>query len=80
MVGFVQNLPGVSGTSGSMANHEVRCFHGMQKEAYNFEKSVAHENGKIKWNELVEKHDIVPENLLAVSTKKTKKEKPSKLA
>ena len=26
---------------------------------------MAHENGKIKWNELVETHDIKPENLLA---------------
>lgn len=30
MVGFVQNLPGVSGKSMSMKGHEVRCFHGAQ--------------------------------------------------
>jgi hypothetical protein len=28
MVGFVQNLPGVSGKSGTMKNHDVKCFYG----------------------------------------------------
>lgn len=53
MVGFVQNLPGVSKKLVGMKDHQVRCFHGVQKKNYGYEKSVAHENGKIKWNEVI---------------------------
>ena len=56
-----------------MKSHEVRCFHGLQKERYGYEKSVAHENGKIKWNELIEKNESVKtEDLLADSASEVK--------
>ena len=66
MVGFVQNIPSVTGKSHTLSQHTVNCFHGYQVERYAFEESEAHDNGKLKWN-AVTKHltDIKTEDLLA---------------
>jgi hypothetical protein len=50
MVGFVQNIPSITGKSHTLSQHTVKCFHGKQVSAYNFEESEAHDNGKLKWN------------------------------
>lgn len=62
----MQNIPKVTGKTGSMTQHSVQCFHGRQVEQYPFEKSEAHNDGKLKWNKVVQTNEEVKtENLLS---------------
>ena len=65
MVGFVQNIPSITGKSHTFAQHTVKCFHGFQVKKYNYETSEEH-NGKLKWS-TVSKHNshVQVENLMA---------------
>ena len=42
-----------------MKNHQVQCFHGQMIKPYEYEKSEAHDNGKLKWS-TVTQHNEVP--------------------
>tara|TARA_B110000305_G_C19414248_1_gene627096 strand:- start:1317 stop:1616 length:300 start_codon:yes stop_codon:yes gene_type:complete len=63
MVGFVQNLPKITGKSFSMQHHQVQCFFGEQEKHYNVEKTEAVNTGKMKLNKIIEHHNITPENI-----------------
>jgi len=72
MVGFVHNLPEVSGQTFTLANHQVQCFFGQQEKHYDYEKSKQITNGKVKWNKIVETHKITPDNIVQTSDDKNK--------
>jgi hypothetical protein len=64
MVGFVHNLPDVTGKTYTMANHNVQCFFGEQEKHYDVEKTEAMNTGKMKLNKIIEHHNITPENIV----------------
>ena len=71
MVGFIHPLPG-SGQSNSLANHQVHCFQAVQSKHYDIEKTEAFNNGKVKYNKIVEHHNVQPESLVSVEPPKQK--------
>lgn len=64
MVGFVQNIPKITGKQGGMTNHEVQCFVGKMVKPYAYEKSEAHDNGKLKWNTVTSHAEVETVNLV----------------
>lgn len=38
MVGFVQNVPSITGESSSMSEHDIQCIYGVQQESYDLEE------------------------------------------
>lgn len=53
MIGFVQNIPSKSGERGTMTNHKIQCFHGVQEKEYDIEKTEEFNTGKMKFNRIV---------------------------
>jgi len=49
MVGFVQDTK----KQGSMAQHKIQCFHGVQNKHYDIEKTKVFDNGKVKYNKII---------------------------
>jgi hypothetical protein len=41
MVGFVQNMPTLSGKKFTMDKHSIQCFWGAQETHYDMEKTVS---------------------------------------
>ena len=66
MVGFIHNLPEVTGQTFTLQNHQVQCFFAEQEKHYNFEKSKEITNGKVKWNKVIEHHEIKADSLAEV--------------
>jgi len=64
MVGFVQDVKKPS----SMAQHSIQCFHGVQKKHYDIEKTKTYDNGKVKYNKIIETNDIKPVDLLSTGS------------
>jgi len=46
-----------------MTNHKIQCFHGVQEKEYDVEKTEEFNTGKMKFNRIVEHHNIDKENL-----------------
>ena len=65
MVGFVQNIPKITGQQGGMKSHRVQCFHGQMVQPYAIETSEAHDDGKLKWNTVSEHHEVKAVDLIA---------------
>ena len=63
MVGFIHNLPEVTGQTFTLQNHQVQCFFAQQEKHYDSEKSKQITNGKVKWNKIIEHHQVKAENL-----------------
>lgn len=63
MVGFIHNLPEITGQTFTLQNHQVQCFFGHQEKHYNYEKSKQITNGKVKWNKIVEHYNVQAETL-----------------
>ena len=76
MVGFVQNVNKPS----SLAQHNIQCFHGVQKKHYDIEKTKSYDNGKVKYNKIIKTNEITPVNLLdtksSAGSKKAAASKP----
>ena len=64
MIGFVQNIPSISGLSHSLSQHKVQCFHATQEKHYDIEKTKAYNTGKVKYNKVISHHSVTPENIL----------------
>ena len=46
-----------------MQQHKVQCFHGEQVKHYDIEKTKAFNNGKVKYNKIIEHQYVPPVNL-----------------
>ena len=46
-----------------MQQHKIQCFHGEQVKHYNIEKTKAYNNGKVKYNKIIEHQYVPPVNL-----------------
>lgn len=79
MVGFVQNIPSITGKSGTFTQHTVKCFHGVQVEKYGFEQSKE-TKGVLRFNQVTNvNNDVKVEDLLAKPADEPKQEaKPEK--
>lgn len=77
MVGFVQNLPKVTGKSGSMQHHQVQCFFGELEKSYDIEKTEAMNTGKMKLNKIIEHHNITPESIAGETPKLVQTDTPT---
>lgn len=63
MVGFVQNIPRITGQSFTMTEHQVQCFHGVQEKHYDVEETKAFNTGKVKYNKIIAHHQIQAEHI-----------------
>lgn len=68
MVGFLQQ----KGSSSSLAQHKVTCFHGVQSTHYDIEHTKTFDNGKVKYNKITKTNDIQPVNLLTTQKESAK--------
>lgn len=53
MVGFVQGIPSVTGTCGTMSNHQAQCFVAKQTKGWNIE-STKEVEGSVKYAEITD--------------------------
>lgn len=63
MIGFIQNIPSKTGVSGSLAEHSVQCFYGVQEKHYDFEKTKAFNTGHVKFNKIIEHKQVAVEDI-----------------
>ena len=69
MVGFIQNIPSITGKEFTMTNHEVKCFHAVQEKSYKVEDTKEYNTGKVKFNKITKHHDVEKENLAGETPK-----------
>ena len=54
-----------------MKNHKLQCFQGQQVKHYDIEKTKAFNTGKVKYNKVIEQHQVQPTDLRKLGSNKT---------
>jgi hypothetical protein len=70
MVGFVQNIPDITGKQQTMSQHQATCFVAERIKNYKYEETKEVNTEKMKTNQIYAHHQVTPVNLLADNTPK----------
>lgn len=64
MVGFVQNIPDITGKQQTMSQHQATCFVAERIKNYKYEETKEENTEKMKTNKIIAHHKVTPVNLL----------------
>ena len=64
MVGFVQNIPDITGKQQTMSQHQATCFIAELIKNYKYEETKEENTEKMKTNKIIAHHQVTPVNLL----------------